>query len=135
MVRASDIAAMLDGDIGARDRVDEAVLLRKAVKWDYEQEWRLIGHRGQQGSPLEMEEIIFGMRCESSTKYAVMKALECRDRAVEFYELCEERGTFNLRKEELSRGGELLAQFPDRHLSLFEGLEVINDDALSLGGR
>ena len=95
LVRASDVAAMLDGEDEARARVDESVLLRKAESWPYEQEWRLIGRRETQNSPLELEEIIFGMKCKESAKYAVMKALEDRSGVVEFYEMREERGTFN----------------------------------------
>jgi hypothetical protein len=51
LVDASQVVAMLD--------------LRKAASWRYEQEWRLIGLRGLQDSPLELEEVIFGMRCRA----------------------------------------------------------------------
>ena len=74
--KAGKLAATLDGSNTARREVDEAVLLRKAGSWHYEREWRLIGALGLTSSPLEMEEIIFGMRCKGSTKYAVMKALD-----------------------------------------------------------
>ena len=73
LVKASDVGAMLDGDDEARARVDAAVMLRKAESWSYEREWRLIGRRGTEGSPLELEEIIFGMKCKESVKYTVMK--------------------------------------------------------------
>lgn len=49
-VLASDVAVM-DNDVDARRRVDEAVLLRKAASWGYEREWRLVGKRGAQDSP------------------------------------------------------------------------------------
>ena len=124
-VRASDVAAMLDGDVKARTRVDESVLLRKAESWSYEREWRLIGRRGTQHSPLELEEIIFGMKCKESAKYAVMTALKKRDRAVEFYEIREERGDFNLKKYPLSYDDELFVHFPRRDLSLLEGFEAV----------
>ena len=123
IVLASDVFAMLDGDGAARRRVDEAVLLRKAASWKYEREWRMIGNRGLQGSRLKMEEIIFGMRCRSSAKCAIVKALECRKSPLEFYELREERGTFNLKKEALERDGELFVHFPENHLSILEELE------------
>ena len=131
LVLASDVAAMLDGDSDARGRVDEAVLLRKAENWGYEREWRLIGRRGLQGSLLEMEEIIFGMRCKPSAMYAIVKALECRKPPVEFYELREERGTFDLRKDALSRDDQLFSHFPQRHLSLLEGFEDVSVPAHS----
>jgi hypothetical protein len=91
IVKASAVARMLDGDSAARTVVDGAVLLRKAIPWGYEKEWRLIGPRGVNASPLEMEEIVFGMRCTAAVKYAVVKALEDRDRAVRFYEIREQR--------------------------------------------
>ncbi len=123
LVKASEVGAMLDGDDEARASVDEAVMLRKAESWAYEQEWRLIGRRGTEGSPLELEEIVFGMGCRESVKYTVMKALEDRSGSVEFYEMREERGTFNLRKGELIYDDELFVHFPKRHLDLLEGFE------------
>lgn len=123
LVKASDVGAMLDGNDDARARVDEAVMLRKAESWSYEQEWRLIGNQGTEGSPLELEEIIFGMKCKEAAKFTIMKALENWRGSVAFYEMREERGTFNLRKDEMDYGGELFAHFPERHLDLLEGFE------------
>jgi hypothetical protein len=68
LVQASKVAAMLEGDNMARQAVDTAVLLRKAASWRYEREWRLVGQRGLQNSPLELEEVIFGIRSESAVK-------------------------------------------------------------------
>lgn len=79
LVRASDLAAMLDGNSEVRDRVYESMFLRKAKKWSYEKEWRLFRGRGTQYSPLELEEVVFGMRCTNSIKYTVIKALENRE--------------------------------------------------------
>ena len=134
-VKASDVGAMLDGDDEARARVDAAVMLRKATSWSYEQEWRLIGRRGTEGSPLELEEVIFGMKCVESVKYTIMKALENRSRSVEFYEMREERGTFNLRKDELDCEGELFRHFPGRHLGLLEGFEDLTAGDAASGGE
>ena len=75
LIEASKVAAMLERDEDALREVDEAVLLRKAESWAYEREWRLLGSRGINGSPLELEEVVFGMRCEQAVKYGVMKAL------------------------------------------------------------
>ena len=126
LVKASDLGAMLDGDDEARSRVDSAVMLRKAESWSYEREWRLIGRRGTEGSPLDLEEIIFGMNCKESAKYTVMKALENRSGSVKFYEMREERGTFDLRKDDLIYEGELFVHFPRRHLDLLEGFEDLS---------
>jgi hypothetical protein len=117
LVQASDLAAMLAGDDDARRRVDEAVLLKKARPWGYEREWRLIGPRGEQNSPLELEEVVFGMRCPAAVIYAVIKALEQRDRPVQFFEIREQWGRFLLVKRTVDTG-ELMATLPRRHRSL-----------------
>lgn len=126
LVNASNVLAMLDGDQSARRAVDEAVLLRKASSWRYEQEWRLIGRRGLQDSPLELEEIIFGMRCKEAVKYAIVKALDDRRRRVRFYEMREVHGTFNLRKCSLD-DGEMRAFLPRRSRDSREAFDVIPD--------
>ena len=123
LVQASKVAAMLNGDDVARSQVDEAVFLRKAGSWRYEREWRLIGRYGLQDSPLELEEIIFGMRCKESAKYVVMKALESRERPVKFYVMREELGTFNLKRYALNYDDELFLHFPRRCLSISEAWE------------
>ena len=135
LVKASDIGAMLDGDDEARSRVDADVLLRKADSWSYELEWRLVGRRGTEGSPLELEEIIFGMECTGSSKYTVMKALENRSGSVRFFEMCEGRGTFTLRKNEVTYDDELFVRFPQRHLDLLEGFEDLSAAESATGGE
>lgn len=135
-VRASSVAAMLDGSDDARREVDRAVLLQKAENWRYEQEWRLIGRRGPQASLLEMEEVIFGLRCETAAKYIVTKMLEERRRRVKFCEIREQRGRFELRKHACDDLDELLATFPVRHRSsyeLFMGLSSGSSDDADQG--
>ena len=117
------IAAMLNGDDAARSQVDEAVLLRKAENWSYEREWRLIGTNGLRDSMIELEEIIFGMKCKEPAKYVVMEALRRRDRPIEFYEMREELGTFNLKKYPLSFDDDLFRHYPRRHRSILEAFE------------
>lgn len=119
MVKASVVAGMLEGDSAARKAVDDAVLLRKAMAWGYEKEWRLIGPRGVTASPLEMEEVVFGMRCTAAVKYAVVKALEDRDRTVRFYEIREQPGRFTLVKRAMDTD-ELRATFPHRARTIHE---------------
>lgn len=122
-VRASTVASMvLDGDAGARVEVDSAVLLRKAPDWQYEKEWRLLGSRGPTDSPLEMSEIIFGMRCERTVMHTVASALKGRDKEVTLYEMHEVRGTFELRKSELDVN-ELAVYYPRRARSVREMFE------------
>ena len=133
LVQASKVAAMLDGNDIARGEVDEAVLLRKAKSWGYEREWRLIGLRGIQDSPLELEEVVFGMRCNAATKYVLMKALKGRDRSVEFYEMREVSGTFKLKKCALTYDDELFVHFPKRSLSILELFEPLPAAGSSTG--
>jgi hypothetical protein len=120
LVKASDVAKMLDGDDDARRRVDEAVLLKKARPWGYEREWRLIGPRGVQNSPLELEEVVFGMRCPPAVIFGVIRALEGRSRAVDFFEIREQRGRFLLAKRTADTG-ELMATLPQRQRS-YDGM-------------
>lgn len=101
LVQASTVAAMLAGDDAARRRVDDNVLLRKAKPWTYEREWRLIGPRGEQSSPLELEEIVFGIRCAPAVKYGVVQALAQRSRAVRFFEVREQRDSFVLARHKV----------------------------------
>lgn len=126
MVKASVVARMLDGDSAARTAVDGAVLLRKAMAWGYEKEWRLIGPRGVNGSPLEMEEVVFGMRCTAAVKYAVVKALEDRDRTVRFYEIREQPGRFTLVRRAMDTD-ELKVSFPHRARSIHEAFADLTD--------
>lgn len=129
LVQASDAAAMLAGDEDARRKVDEAVLLKKAPAWAYEREWRLIGPRGEQNSPLELEEVVFGMRCPTAVMYAVIQALEKRGRSVRFFEIREQWGRFLLVKRAVDTD-ELHSMLPRRHRSLddiFDDLDDLDD--------
>ena len=125
LIEVSKVAAMLEGEEDAHREVDEAVLLRKAESWAYEREWRLLGPRGLNGSPLELEEVVFGMRCQQTVKYAVMKALEFREPRPCFTELREERGGFDLRTVPLSYEDGMFRHFPTRFRTIVEGFEAI----------
>ncbi|MBX3482404.1 DUF2971 domain-containing protein [Phenylobacterium sp.] len=129
-VRASIVKAMVDGDAEAARRVDDAVLLKKARDWRYEREWRLIGDRGLRDSPLELEEVVFGMRCPLAVQFAVAKALAERDRAVKLYEVRQKRGTFLLHKASADMD-EILATWPRRARSIQEAFAeiVLSDDS------
>lgn len=117
MVQASAVAAMLAGDEEARLKVDGAVFLKKAKAWAYEREWRLIGPRGQQDSPLELEEVIFGMRCDPAVKYSVIRTLAKRDRPVCYYEIGEQSVGFILMKRRVDID-DFSASLPKRRRSM-----------------
>lgn len=127
LVQASKVAAMMDGNKSAHREVKEAVLLRKAGSWHYEREWRLLGPRGSDRSPLELEEILFGIRCKETTKYAVMKAFESRERSVKFYEMREVPGKFHLKKYALRYDDALFIGYPARSLSMYDDFEDLSN--------
>ncbi|WP_083928505.1 DUF2971 domain-containing protein [Marinobacterium rhizophilum] len=112
--------AIADGDKEARDLLDKYILLRKASPWRYEREWRLLGQRGLQDSPLRMIEITFGLRCSDAVKHSIVSALSNRDSAVKFYEMHEVRGSFKLSRRPIDMG-EMHAYYPRVALS---GLEI-----------
>ncbi|WP_174800717.1 DUF2971 domain-containing protein [Martelella limonii] len=123
-VKASSVQAMLRGSEDARQLVDAAVLSRKAPDWEYEKEWRLVGTRGVQNSPLELEEIIFGIRCSQTVKFSLLRSLNERRRQVSFYEMREQRGAFDLRRTELDQT-DLLAYFPRRSLDVYDHFSAL----------
>ena len=131
-VRASLVIRMLRGDAGAEAELDAAVLGVKARSWAYEREWRLIDARGLRDSPLEIEEIIFGMRCEAAVKFVVARALEKRKRPVKLFEMSEISGTFSLRKTKLDTD-EMFAVLPMRYRDVLESFENLDLDVIRDG--
>jgi len=113
LVKASLVEAMLDGEAGAQGQVDEAVLLRKAPAWKYENEWRLIGDRGSQDNPLELSEVVFGLRCPTAVQFTVFRALEKRQQSLDFSTIYRRAGTFDLVKMTLDTD-ELCVSLPRR---------------------
>lgn len=113
LVKASTVVRMLDGDESARQEVDQAILANKAGDWSYEKEWRAIGQRGLQDTSLEVEEVIFGMRCKPSVKFSVKEALKDRQKQVSFFEISTNNlGDFSLKKIPLDMDS--ICEFPRR---------------------
>lgn len=129
LIAASAVAAMLDGDDDARRKVDDAVLTRKAADWRYEREWRLIGPRGPQDSTLELEEVVFGMRCSHAVKFAIVKALAARSRSVRFYEIRERRGRFLLGRYVVDID-EPAFSLPRRALDIYDHFDDLSGEVL-----
>ena len=119
LVRASLVEAMLAGEAGAQGQVDEAVLLRKAPDWKYENEWRLIGDHGPQDNPLELSEVVFGLRCPTAVQFTVFRALEKRQQGLEFSTIYRRSGTFDLVKTPLDTG-ELCVSLPRRSRDILD---------------
>jgi hypothetical protein len=133
LVAVSNVDRVLDGVTMDQRQVGEAVLFRKAIDWRYEREWRLIGARGVQDSPLEQREIVLGMRCSAAVKYAVIQALAALHRPVRFAEICEEQGRFTLAKRTLD-SDDLSANYPRCARSLREAFADLDGGALSADG-
>lgn len=102
--------AILDKDPEALDRLDESVLLRKATPWRYEDEWRLFDKIGLNESPLAMTDITFGLRCPDSIIHTVVSALSGRDRSIEFYQITQTNGSYELCRKQID--GEISAYLP-----------------------
>ncbi len=120
-IKASLIRDMVDGDPAATRAVDDAVLLTKAGDWRYEREWRLIGDMGLQDCPLEMEELVFGLRCPPIVRFSLATALANRKPAIKLYEIQQKRDSFVLRKVR-TKVDDLLAAWPRRARSALEDM-------------
>jgi hypothetical protein len=90
--------AIIEKNHQYQEMLDRDVLLRKALPWSYEEEWRLLGKRGIQNSILALKDITFGLRCPVSVRYAVINALKSRSGGVVFYEIFQVKGSFDLKK-------------------------------------
>lgn len=124
LVKASLVEAMLDGESGAQGQVDEAVLLRKAPAWKYENEWRLIGDRGAQDNPLELSEVVFGLRCPAAVQFTVFRALEKRQQGLDFSTIYRRAGTFDLVKTALDTD-ELCVSLPRRSRDVLDSFSDV----------
>lgn len=98
LVSARDVLGMINGDAAAREKVDKTVLATKAPSWEYEHEWRLVDRRGLRNSPLELDEVTFGLRCSDVTKFYIMTTLVNRKRAIKYFEIFTNRASFNLER-------------------------------------
>jgi len=96
------IRALINDDPDAKKELDRDVLLRKARGWEYEKEYRLLGARGDQDSPLLLKEVTFGLRCPMAVVHTVVKALAGRDTDMRYFQMYEVRGRFVLRRSEIN---------------------------------
>lgn len=91
-------AAIIQKHGVATATLDAKVLLQKAPEWSYEKEWRLISNVGLQDSPLRLTEVTFGLRCPDAVRHTLVQALNRRSVQVEFYEMGNTWGTFQLER-------------------------------------
>jgi hypothetical protein len=126
LVKASDLVALMRGDAGIAQAIDDAVLLRKAGDWSYEKEWRFIHPKGLHDSPLETVEIVFGMRCPQEVKYFVIKALEGRTAVIRFVEMLDSADSFALQRREIDPVGDFV-EYPRCSPHLAADFEPLQD--------
>lgn len=128
MVLTSLIAdALLNNDPKSQELLDRKVLLQKASPWRYEREWRLIGNRGVQDSPLALKDVTFGLRCPTSVMHAIIMALESREDEVKFYQMDEVRESFKLKRKPIDVD-EMRSNLPRTARSGVETFSPINED-------
>lgn len=123
LIKAKAVAAMLKAEIDSRI-LDQDILARKARDWRYEREWRLLGRRGVQDSPLELKEVVFGLRCSNAVRYVIVEALANRRRPIKFFEIRELRESYRLAKRPFDTI-ELRHRFPRRSLDVFDEFSEI----------
>lgn len=91
----------------AEKRVLKNSFYTKSQNWSYEKEWRVIRETfGAQQSPFRISGIYFGLRCDHAVKCSIVKLLKDAEEPIEFYEIAEKRGTFDLAKVDASIYGE-----------------------------
>jgi hypothetical protein len=127
-VKTSLIAkAYLDNNKTAQENLDHNILLRKAPAWRYEKEWRLFGSRGIQDSTLALKDVTFGLRCPDAIIHSIIAAFETRDPKIQFYEVCEVRGSFKLKRRKVDTG-EMRIFLPNTARSGLEIFGPVDDE-------
>lgn len=124
IIKVSTIAEAMSGNHSAQSQMDRSILGVKAERWKYENEWRMLGHPGLQSSPLELSEIIFGLRCDATSKYVIVKSLEGRSRPVSFFEIKNNKKDFELTKEPADIS-EITSELPRQSLKPHDFFDII----------
>lgn len=85
-------------------RFVDSTYFRKAKDWSYEEEWRDISsHAGVHFAPFEVSAIIFGMRCPSQVRTAIMLTYQGTgaSKKPEFYEASFKSMSFEMQRASL----------------------------------
>ncbi|HDC4298833.1 DUF2971 domain-containing protein [Enterobacter kobei] len=101
-VLTSELYQLVQNLENIKSTVDDTIFYVKAENWKYEHEYRMIGKPGLRKSPFILESIYFGLRCKDSVKFSIMSALANRDSTVQFYQMKEVKGTFDLKPEPIT---------------------------------
>ncbi|MBK0351061.1 DUF2971 domain-containing protein [Leclercia adecarboxylata] len=101
-VSTSQLYKLANDSANVKSVINNAIYYVKSKKWEYEKEYRMIGKPGLQKSPFILESIYFGLRCKESVKLSIMSALAKRESTVQFYQMTEVKGTFDLEPEPIT---------------------------------
>jgi len=101
-VFTSQILQLVQDFEDVKGAINNAIYYVKAKKWEYENEYRMIGKPGLQKSPFILDSVYFGLRCKESVKFSIMSALANRDSTVQFYQMTEVKGNFDLKPEPIT---------------------------------
>lgn len=126
LVPASLVKRAVFGCEVAQRELRETVFGVKARCWRYEQEWRLLGEKGNQRSVLELADITFGIRCPDAVRHALVSAFATRARPIDFFEMCEVGDAFDLRRVEMDIE-ELARHYPMRGRDVDDILAAFDD--------
>jgi len=94
------VEALLHDDKHAQGKLDHSMFLIKSKNWSHEHEWRLIGERGEQHSPIRLRELVFGLRCPTSEKHVVAASLRDREEQIKIAEIYEIHGSYRLSRRQ-----------------------------------
>lgn len=113
LVPASLVKRAVSGCEEAESELRKIVFGAKAPCWRYEQEWRMLGERGDQGSVLELADITFGIRCPDAVRHTLVSAFAQRERSIRFFEMREVGAGFELERASIDVE-ELIRHYPIR---------------------
>lgn len=111
-ISTSQIIRMLNGDPNAKKEIEDAIFLRKASQWGYENEWRAISNVGLQKSFFILTDITFGIRCKETTAFTIMKTMSVRDQKIKFFQMKEVSNKFDLTRTEVFCDNEKFSSYP-----------------------
>ncbi|WP_347115968.1 DUF2971 domain-containing protein [Leclercia sp. S52] len=101
-VSTSQLHELVNNSSSVKAIVNNAIYYVKSKKWEYENEYRMIGKPGLQQSPFILESVSFGLRCKDTVKFSIMSALSNRTSPVKFFQMEEVKGTFDLIPKEIT---------------------------------
>lgn len=100
-VTTSQLHDLVNNSSSVKAVVNNAIYYVKSKKWEYENEYRMIGKPGLRQSPFILESVSFGLRCRDTVKFSIMSALANRTSPVKFYQMEEVTGSFDLKPVEI----------------------------------